>query len=117
MEKDSEKYFREVKEELTDYIKMRSDLFKVTAYEKISHVMSAMLLNVLIIITGYFTLLFISIMLGIFLSGITHSFFIGFGIITILYIILFLVLAVFRRKQLQLYFANIVAKILYNEFE
>lgn len=117
MEKDSEKYFREVKEELTEYVKLRSDLLKVNIYEKTAKVTSAMLINLLIIISAYFTILFISIMVGIVLSKATHSYLIGFGIITFLYLILFLILAVFRRRQLQLYFANLVAKILFNELE
>lgn len=115
MEKDSEKYFREVKEELTDYVKMRSDLIKLTVYEKTAGMMSVLLTNLLIIISGYFTLLFISVMLGVLLSTLLHNWIIGFGIITLLYIFLFLFLAVFRRKQIETYFTDLVIKILFNE--
>ncbi len=104
-----------MKEELTEYVKMRSDLVKITVYEKTSRVMSAALLNLLVIISGYFTLLFVSIMLGILLSRLTHNFLIGFGIITVLYIILFFFLAIFRRKQIENYFTNLIIKILFNE--
>jgi hypothetical protein len=117
MEKDSEKLFRELKEELIGYVKLRSDLVKVNLYEKTSKAMSVLLINLLIIISGYFTLLFVSIMLGIALSHLLHSWLFGFGIITIVYIILFFTLAVFRRKQIQLYFTNTVAKILFNDLE
>jgi hypothetical protein len=117
MEKDSEKLFRELKEELTGYVKLRSDLVKITLYEKTAKAMSVLLINLLIIISGYFTLLFISILAGVVLAHLLHSWFIGFGIVTVIYIILFFTLAVFRRKQIQSYFTDTVAKILFNEFE
>jgi hypothetical protein len=117
MEKESEKYFAELKEELTEYVKIRTELFKVNTYEKISKVMSVVLLNLMVIISGYFTLLFISMMLGFILSRLTHSFLIGFGIITALYLLLFLFLAVFRREKIQNYFTNIIIKILFSEYE
>ncbi len=115
MEKDSEKQYRELKEELTEYVKMRSDLVKITVYEKTAKMMSVLLTNLLIIISGYFTLLFVSVLLGVLLSTLLNSQLIGFGIITAIYILLFLFLAVFRRKHIENYFTNVVIKILFNE--
>jgi hypothetical protein len=85
MEKDAEKVFRDLKEDLSTYAELKLELIKLNAYERISKVVAVfsygLLLCALIFITVQFALLALCFLLSIWLNSMAG----GFGIVAALY--------------------------------
>jgi hypothetical protein len=57
--------------------------------------------SLIIAILAFFILLFISIMAGYFFASVTHSLYIGFGIVAAFYIILLILIIKLRKKVIE----------------
>ena len=99
-------YFQETRRKLRQYIQQRMLLMRLQATEKISYIVAAIFTGVCVVVAGLFLLIFLSITAGYWLAGLTGSFTIGFGIVALFYLILFLFVIFFLRKILQNFFIN-----------
>src|SRR5689334_901168 len=98
---DEQDFFTESKVAAESYIQNRILLLRLEAVEKISKLSAAMFAGLLIGILSVFIILFLSIMLAWLFAGILGSVFLGFGIISAFYIVVLVLLLIFRKKVLQ----------------
>jgi hypothetical protein len=80
------------------YLSDRILLIKLKATEKAASLVALLFTILLMSILGFFVVLFLSIMAGFYLAALTGSFFIGFGIISGIYCLIFFLLY-FNRQQ------------------
>ena len=112
MEAQEEDYFSESKRSLEQYVRDRIWLLKLQAGEKIGQVVSRLIILMVLGALAFFTILFLSVMLGMYLSEITGSLFIGFGIVAGLYLLLFFVL-ILARKWFQKKLLDMIIRVLF----
>ncbi len=107
-----ENYFENTKSKLRQYVDKRILLLRLQATEKVSRLASALITITVIVIVALFLLIFLSFTAGYWLASLTGSLVIGFGIVTLFYLVLFLFAALFLRRMLQDFFVNKFIKLL-----
>lgn len=110
-------FFKDLKKIILDYFEAKIGLYKIGAYEKIAKVTAVLFSSVIIAILCFFLLLFMSISAGFFFAQLLHSNALGFLIIFGIYLILLLILIIFRKKILEKHIANKVIKHLFEKEE
>ena len=89
-------------EHLTGYAEDKMALFKIEAKEELSAIITKVVIILMVILLGAFTLLFASLAIGIYLNFLFNSSFIGFVIIAIFYLI-FLVIGLMLKDHKSLH--------------
>jgi hypothetical protein len=107
MDEQKDFFIDELKDEITDYARLRIELFKVTSYEKIAKITAVVFTVLMITILVFFVSVFGSIMAGFYFSELTGSRISGFGIVAGFYLILLMVMVAFRK--------NIIEKLIINQ--
>jgi len=110
-------YFEELRTTLENYIQNRILLIKLQVVEKMSKLLAGMFTGLLIVILSFFVLLFLSIMLGYYFADLTGSNYIGFGILTVVYILLLVLLIVFRKNLVENKIINMVIEVFFDKNE
>lgn len=115
MQKDdnSDDFFLRLKEDLTNYIQLRIELFKVTTYEKIARVTASLFSGLILGALFFFVVVFASISAGFYFSALTGSTIKGFGIITGIYFLLLMVMIIFRKQLFEKIIINKMIEILF----
>jgi len=111
---DQPSYLNELKQVVIDYLESKAQLVKISAYEKIAKVTAILFSSIVITLTIFFLLLFLSISGGFFFGGLLNSNALGFLIIVGIYVILLVLIIVFRKKFLE---KNIIDKVIAQLFE
>ncbi len=93
-----------------DYLHQRMTLIKLQVIEKVSSLIASIVAGVLIALLGFFILLSLSIMGGFYFAELTGSNYIGFGIITGIYVVLLLIVFALRKKVIGKSIINSVIK-------
>lgn len=91
-------FFRENKELLKGYVETKSEIFRLQAIRIFSKSMGMLAWMVIAAFIAFLILIFAGLVLGFWLSDLTQSYVKGFGITTIILILLFILIAVFREK-------------------
>ncbi|MGN6421044.1 MAG: hypothetical protein ACTHMC_26260 [Pseudobacter sp.] len=91
-------FFRENKELLKVYVETKSEIFRLQAIRIFSKSMGLLAWMVIASFVAFLILIFAGLVLGFWLSELTQSYVKGFGLTTIILILLFVVVAVFREK-------------------
>lgn len=112
-----EQFFTESKTKIREYLNNRLLLLRLQTVEKIAKLASAMFSGLLLAVLGFFILLFLSIMAGYLFADLTHSLFMGFGIVTLFYIVLLVVLLKMRKRILEQFIVNTVIRIIFDQTE
>lgn len=111
MEKEFEKVFRELKDDVLSYSELKLELLKLNTYERISALIAILSYGLLLSALALFTLLFAMLSLG-FLFGLwINSTTAGFGIVAAMYLIL-VVLVIVNKKRICLKVINIIISTL-----
>lgn len=110
-------FFAEVKQLIADYLEARLKLLKIGAYEKIAKVTAVLFSSIIITLLGFFLLFFLSISAGFYLGMLLNSNALGFLIIFGIYLILFIIIFVFRKKLLEKFIVDKVIKRLFEREE
>ncbi|MCM5527483.1 phage holin family protein [Parasegetibacter sp. NRK P23] len=108
-------FFEETEEMVEKYVQDRMLLFKLQATEKAANLVALMVSGIVIGMIGFFILMFLSIMAGYYFAELTGSLFYGFGIITLVYIVLLIILVLLRKKILHNFVANTVVRIIFDK--
>lgn len=108
-------YFQETKYKLNQYFQQRVLLLRLQAADKVSGIASTLITIVLIVLIGLFMLIFLSITAGYWLAGVTGSLTIGFGIVALFYLLVFLFVIFFLKKMLQNFFINKLIKLIHKK--
>lgn len=107
-------FFGDTIDMLKQYAGDRITLIKLQSIEKIATISAAIASGVMLALLGLFFLIFGSITLGFFLSGLLDSNTAGFGIVAGIYLLLIIIIVVFGKKI----FGNMVTKkIIQNSFK
>jgi Protein of unknown function (DUF1469). len=101
-----------LKENITELINTRLKLLRLEVYEKVSTISSTLIFGIIIINVIFFTLLFGFIALGFLFSEWLNNLAGGFGMVVGIYLILFTILILLRKKILR-WMENIILKELY----
>jgi hypothetical protein len=114
MKKDSEPFFQELKDDVTIYIELKFELLKLSAYERTGKVVSVLSYGLILLVLGFFLILFLLIALGFFLSDWFESMGIGFSIVAGLALLLLGGVFLFKDK-IRRHILNIVIAALTEE--
>lgn len=108
-------YFQRTEKMVRQYLDDRMLLFKLTATEKTARLAAAMVIFMVLLLLGFFLLLFISIMAGYLFATLTGSLFYGFGIVTLFYLVLLVLIIALRKKYLDPFITNTVVRIFFDK--
>ncbi|ULQ56511.1 phage holin family protein [Flavihumibacter rivuli] len=117
MENEQQDYFSSLEGKFGEYLQNRLLLMKMQAAEKSSRLAGILVALLVLLLVGFFVLIFISIMAGYLFAELTGSLFYGFGIITAIYILLFILVLVFRKKYIEPLVTNTVIRVLFEKDE
>ncbi len=104
-------FFKETRQHLEQYIKDRVLLLKLQMVEKVSQFTGLLFTGLTLVLLAFFILLFLSIMAGYFFADVTGSLYIGFGIVSVIYTLLFITIIKLRKKVIEKFIVDAVIKI------
>lgn len=104
-------FFKESRQQLEQYVQDRVLLLKLQMVEKVSQLIALLFTGLTLALLAFFILLFVSIMAGYYFANITGSLYIGFGIVAMFYIILFVMIVSLRKKVIEKHIIDAVIKI------
>ncbi|HYV91295.1 MAG TPA: phage holin family protein [Chitinophagales bacterium] len=116
-EKNLGTWWKELREELTEYLKARAQLTKLEAYEKIAKVVGVMISFFILALLVGFVIIFILIMIGSWIAELTGRVAIGFSSVALLVVGLFIFLSVKRKSVLEKPVSRRVIEALFDEEE
>ena len=89
-------FFKESKPLLSEYIETRLELYRLQAIRLISQSAGYLIWILISLFLLLLIMIFSGVALGFWISNLTHSYVRGFGLTTLLLILVFVLLAVFR---------------------
>lgn len=115
MENQGKVFFTEFKEKLTDFVANRVLLLKLQTVAKISKLASLAVIAMLVTIIASMFLLFLSLMGGYYFSEVFDNQFKGFGLIALIYLLLFVLVLFFIKKRLKKYISSLIINIIFDK--
>jgi hypothetical protein len=112
---DKETFFSELKNLIVDYLQNRLELARLATFEKIAKIVGILFSGMILTILLFFSVLFMSIVGGLFFSKLLDSMLLGFTIIAGFYVVLFIVLFIYRKTLIEKYIVNTVIAVLMDE--
>jgi hypothetical protein len=91
-------FFKDSKPLLKDYIETRLELYRLQAIRVVSQSAGYLVWILISLFLLFLILIFSAIVLGCWLSILVDSYVLGFGLTTLLLVVVFILLAVFRKK-------------------
>ncbi|MFY9309439.1 MAG: phage holin family protein [Bacteroidia bacterium] len=110
-------FFSELKQLITDYFEARIALLKINVYEKIARVTAVLFSSIIIALILFFLVFFLSISAGFYFGSLLNSNAWGFLIVFGFYLILLVVILIFRKKLLEKYIIDKVIQTLFEKEE
>ncbi|MFY8108907.1 MAG: hypothetical protein ACOVO9_07940 [Bacteroidia bacterium] len=102
------------KDLLVDYTEKRIELVKLEAIEKTAIVGGLSASFLLIILFSFMSIMFLSVMMGFLLADITGSMLKGFGLLALFYVLLLILVIVFR-TSISKPISNLLVRVLAKE--
>lgn len=93
--------FSKLKKDLIDYVEVRSELARLSAYEIIAKSGASIISALALVILVFFLLFFLFLSLGFYMSKVLDSFYQGFGLVAMFYFILILFFLILRKKHIE----------------
>ena len=90
---DSNSFFNESKKEIENYLENRALLMKMQVISTSSRLVAKLLLGMVLGLLGFCLIFFLSFMAGYFFADLTGSLYMGYGIVVVFYLLLFLIFA------------------------
>lgn len=107
MEQELQSVLRSFKDRVLVYLELKSGLIKLTVYEKTAKVVATLAHSLVLLLLGFFVMLFLFLSLGFYLGEITGRLSLGFLMVTGLYLLLFGIVF-FVRHSIRLKITNLV---------
>lgn len=85
-------------EKLTKFIELKLEIYELKVKQQLVIVISSLATLGFIIACGIFVIFFASVALGFYLNGVLESKFIGFIIVSVIYLLICIILILFRDK-------------------
>ena len=103
-------FFKENKDLLKEYVETRQEILRLSAIQILAKTAGNLVWIIISLFLLFLIILFAGLVVGFWLSGLTRSHVIGFGLTTLILLIIFSTLAIFRNK----WFVNPVIQIIIN---
>lgn len=100
---------------LKEYIATRVELTKLSVIERLVVIGSALITDSFVAIMLVLTFLFGSLTLAFFLSEVLHSFAAGFGLVTLFYLLLALIVNFTKQKYVEKYLHDFMVKRIFRD--
>ncbi len=110
-------YAKEFKKDISAYIELRLEYTKLIAYEKVAKVSAVSLSFLVILFFAFFAFFFLSFAGGYYIGSLTGNNALGFGIISLVYIVLLVVVLVLRKKYFEKVIIEKIVDVLIEEDE
>lgn len=107
MEKDAEKVFNGLKQNISTYCGLQLELLKLNTYERVAKITAILSHGIILILLAFFATLFLFLALGFFLGEVLNSISLGFVIVATLYLLLFFIL-IASKEKIRLKVSNII---------
>jgi ABC-type glycerol-3-phosphate transport system permease component len=114
MEK-KESFFTVSWKKVEQYLEDKLLLLRLQTVEKTSKLISLMFIGLVVTVLSLFILIFLSLMAGYYFASLTHSIYLGFGIVAAVYILLLVFLIFKGKKILEKYITNIVIETFFHQ--
>ena len=115
MEQEEPTFFEESRQHLEGYLQDRLLLLKLQTAEKTARVAGLLFTGIVLALLSFFVLLFLSIMGGYFFASLTGSQYIGFGIIAVSYLLLLVLVVIYRKVLIERWVGNTIVKIFFEK--
>ncbi|MDR2139279.1 MAG: hypothetical protein LBP50_07010 [Tannerella sp.] len=115
MKKDSEAFFRELKEDAVTYAALKLELLKLGAYERTGKLISVLSYGLILLILALFLMFFAFIALAFFLGDRLHSLYIGFALVSLLYLLIMGGLVLYRQTFRKMILNTVISALTTNE--
>lgn len=112
MEDQTTNFFKDYRNKVEEYVEDRLLLLRLKSVRKISTLIVQMVGAAFLALLSCFIILFVSIMLGFFLGHLLDSYYAGFGIVTLLFILTFVFSVIYRKKLMRKVISGIIDIIL-----
>jgi len=110
-----ESFFTVSWKKIEQYLEDKLLLFRLQTVEKTSKLVSLMFIGLVVTVLSLFILIFLSLMAGYYFASLTHSIYLGFGIVAAVYILLLVFLILAGKKILHKYITNIVIETFFDQ--
>jgi uncharacterized RDD family membrane protein YckC len=117
METEKMNYFDELKELGGRYVEDRLMLIKLEAAEKAAKFSASLVRVVVLSVLGVFVLMIVTFLAGYYLSLVTNSFLLGFGIMAVLYVLIMVIFNYMHNKTYGKSIANKVVEAVFSNKE
>lgn len=111
MEKDSEKIFHELKEDVSTFVELKLELLKLSAYERGGKIISTLSYDILLLFLAFFAILFIFVAIGLYLGELLRSSGAGFAVVAILYLLL-IGISMKYKERIKIKIMNVIISVL-----
>ena len=98
MDNFAEKTFSGLKNDVSTYVETRLELLKLNTYERVAKTMAVFSYGIVLVLLGFFAILFLFLALGFFLGEMLNSVALGFLLVVGMYLLLFFAILWFREK-------------------
>lgn len=98
---EQQNFFTESRKKIEEYINDRILLLRLQSAEKVSKIAAVMFTFLVLALLAFFILFFLSFMAGQYFGSLTGSLYAGYGIVTLFYILLFVVIISLRKKYIE----------------
>lgn len=93
--------FSDLKDDLVEYVELRSELTKLSTFEIISKAGVSLVSAMALVIFTFFFLFFLFLSLGFYFGKVFNSLYQGFGIIAFFYLLLLFIYLMIRKKYIE----------------
>ncbi|TVR76412.1 MAG: hypothetical protein EA412_13705 [Chitinophagaceae bacterium] len=90
--------FKELKEELKEYVRLQSDYYYFKLIDKVSTSIALVSILLILLLSAFMLVLLLSFGLAIWLNYQFDSFFLGFGLAALVYFLIISILMIFRKS-------------------
>lgn len=114
-EPDKTAFFSDLKNLLIEYLQVRLELTKASAFEKIARIVAYLLIGFVAALLFFFGLLFLSLFLADYLSELFASRLAGYASIALFYLVLFAIVVSSGNNWLGRKITNVIIRILFEQ--
>lgn len=98
---EQQSFFTESRKKIEEYVNDRMLLLRLQSAEKISKISAVMFTFLVLALLAFFILFFLSFMAGQYFGSLIGSLYAGYGIVTLFYVLLFVVIISVRKKYIE----------------
>lgn len=115
MEKNQEKLFDKIKQDVITYFELKIEFFKLSTYERTGKVFGVLSYGLILVFTAFFAFLFIFLSLGFFLGEAFHSQGLGFISVAFIYLIFILIITMNKKRITTAVENEIISSLMSND--